>query len=111
MDTVGEHCILELYACDCAKLDDEDFVRAALSNAALDLFNCVVSAAKRQPSAMDGLPVPALGLGGPVGIPLVNRLSMGSVRCLISGFTPSSLALSSPPNTGVCLNPRPIEPL
>jgi len=34
-DTVGKHCILELYACDCAKLDDEDFVRAALSNAAL----------------------------------------------------------------------------
>ena len=80
MDTVGEHCILELYACDCAKLHDEDFVRAALSNAALDLFNCVVSAANRQPAAMDGLPVPALGLGGPVGIPLVNRLSMGSVR-------------------------------
>jgi S-adenosylmethionine decarboxylase len=34
-DTVGKHCILELYACDCAKLDDEDFVRSALSNAAL----------------------------------------------------------------------------
>jgi S-adenosylmethionine decarboxylase len=34
-DTVGKHCILELYSCDCAKLDDEDFVRAALSNAAL----------------------------------------------------------------------------
>jgi S-adenosylmethionine decarboxylase len=34
-DTVGKHCILELYACDCTKLDDEDFVRAALSNAAL----------------------------------------------------------------------------
>jgi S-adenosylmethionine decarboxylase len=34
-DTVGKHCILELYGCDCAKLDDEDFVRAALSNAAL----------------------------------------------------------------------------
>ncbi len=33
-DTVGEHRILELYACDCAKLDNEDFVRAALSNAA-----------------------------------------------------------------------------
>ena len=34
-DTVGKHCILELYSCDCAKLDDEDFVRSALSNAAL----------------------------------------------------------------------------
>jgi S-adenosylmethionine decarboxylase len=33
-DTIGKHCILELYACDCAKLDDEDFVRAAPSNAA-----------------------------------------------------------------------------
>jgi len=33
-DTVGEHCILELYACDCAKLGDEDFVRAAINNAA-----------------------------------------------------------------------------
>lgn len=34
-ETVGKHCILELYACDGAKLDDEDFVRAALRNAAL----------------------------------------------------------------------------
>jgi S-adenosylmethionine decarboxylase len=34
-DTVGKHCILELYSCDCARLDDEDFVRSALSNAAL----------------------------------------------------------------------------
>jgi S-adenosylmethionine decarboxylase len=34
-DTVGKHCILELYSCDCAKLDDEDFVRSALSNGAL----------------------------------------------------------------------------
>ena len=34
-DTVGKHCILELYECDGTKLDDEDFVRSAISNAAL----------------------------------------------------------------------------
>lgn len=35
IDTVGKHCILELYDCDCARLDDEDFLRSAISNAAL----------------------------------------------------------------------------
>jgi S-adenosylmethionine decarboxylase len=34
-DTVGKHCILELYDCDCAKLDDESLLRSAISNAAL----------------------------------------------------------------------------
>jgi S-adenosylmethionine decarboxylase len=34
-DTVGKHCILELYDCDAAKLDDEVFLRSAISNAAL----------------------------------------------------------------------------
>jgi S-adenosylmethionine decarboxylase len=34
-DTVGKHCILELYDCDCSKLDDEAFLRSALRNAAL----------------------------------------------------------------------------
>jgi len=34
-DTVGKHCILELYDCDAARLDDELFLRAAISNAAL----------------------------------------------------------------------------
>lgn len=34
-DTVGKHCILELYDCDCARLDDEQVVRAAITNAAL----------------------------------------------------------------------------
>lgn len=33
--TVAKHCILELYDCDCARLDDEDFLRSAISNAAL----------------------------------------------------------------------------
>jgi S-adenosylmethionine decarboxylase len=35
VNTVGKHCILELYDCDCARLDDEDFLRSAISNAAL----------------------------------------------------------------------------
>ena len=34
-DTVGKHCILELYDCDRAKLDDESLLRSAISNAAL----------------------------------------------------------------------------
>ena len=34
-DTVGKHCILELYECDPRKLDDEDFLRSAITNAAL----------------------------------------------------------------------------
>ena len=33
-DMVGKHCILELYSCDPAKLDDEAFLRTAITNAA-----------------------------------------------------------------------------
>ena len=33
-DMVGKHCILELYDCDSSKLDDEDFLRAAMTKAA-----------------------------------------------------------------------------
>ena len=33
-DTVGKHCILELYQCDAAKLDDEAFLRTAITAAA-----------------------------------------------------------------------------
>ena len=33
-DMVGKHCILELYNCDNAKLDDEAFVRTAITTAA-----------------------------------------------------------------------------
>ena len=33
-DTVGKHCILELYECDAAKLDDEAFIRNAITTAA-----------------------------------------------------------------------------
>ena len=33
-DMVGKHCILELYACDHAKLDDEVFLRDTITTAA-----------------------------------------------------------------------------
>ena len=33
-DMVGKHCILELYNCDSAKLDDEAFLRNAITTAA-----------------------------------------------------------------------------
>ena len=33
-ETVGKHCILELYGCDGAKLDDESFLRTTITNAA-----------------------------------------------------------------------------
>ena len=33
-DMVRKHCILELYSCDPAKLDDEAFLRTAITNAA-----------------------------------------------------------------------------
>ena len=33
-DTVGKHCILELYGCDSTKLDDELFLRATITAAA-----------------------------------------------------------------------------
>jgi len=33
-EMVGKHCILELYDCDSAKLDDEAFLRSAITNAA-----------------------------------------------------------------------------
>ncbi|NQV11349.1 MAG: adenosylmethionine decarboxylase [Cyanobacteria bacterium] len=33
-EMVGKHCILELYNCDKSKLDDEAFLRSAITNAA-----------------------------------------------------------------------------
>ena len=33
-DAVGKHCILELYDCDCARLDDEAFLRDTITTAA-----------------------------------------------------------------------------
>ena len=34
LDMVAKHCILELYDCDPSKLDDEDFLRSAITQAA-----------------------------------------------------------------------------
>jgi S-adenosylmethionine decarboxylase len=31
---VGKHCILELYNCDSSRLDDEAFLRSAITSAA-----------------------------------------------------------------------------
>ena len=31
---VGKHCILELYACDASKLNDESFIRTTIATAA-----------------------------------------------------------------------------
>ncbi|MEB3354518.1 MAG: adenosylmethionine decarboxylase, partial [Cyanobacteriota bacterium] len=33
-DTVGKHCILELYNCDSSRLDDEAFLRDTITSAA-----------------------------------------------------------------------------
>jgi len=33
-EAVGKHCILELYDCDCRRLDDEAFLRDAITTAA-----------------------------------------------------------------------------
>jgi S-adenosylmethionine decarboxylase len=33
-DTVGKHCILELYGCDSSRLDDEAFIRDTITTAA-----------------------------------------------------------------------------
>ncbi|MBM5824883.1 MAG: adenosylmethionine decarboxylase, partial [Cyanobacteria bacterium M_surface_10_m2_119] len=33
-DTVGKHCILELYHCDSSRLDDEAFLRDTITSAA-----------------------------------------------------------------------------
>ena len=33
-DTVGKHCILELYGCDSSRLDDEAFLRDTITTAA-----------------------------------------------------------------------------
>ena len=38
-ETVGKHCILELYGCDSAKLDDEVFLRESLCGARRRAFS------------------------------------------------------------------------
>jgi S-adenosylmethionine decarboxylase len=56
-DTVGKHCILELYGCDGAKLDDEDFLRvtitAAAKRAGATLLNLITH--RFEPQGVTGL--------------------------------------------------------
>ena len=56
-DTVGKHCILELYNCDSAKLDDEAFLRDTITSAAkragATLLNLITH--RFQPQGVTGL--------------------------------------------------------
>jgi S-adenosylmethionine decarboxylase len=56
-DTVGKHCILELYACDSARLDDEAFLRdtitAAAKRAGATLLNLITH--RFDPQGVTGL--------------------------------------------------------
>jgi len=56
-DTVGKHCILELYACDSARLDDEAFLRdtitAAAKRAGATLLNLITP--RFEPQGVTGL--------------------------------------------------------
>jgi len=56
-DTVGKHCILELYGCDSARLDDEAFLRdtitAAAKRAGATLLNLITHAF--EPQGVTGL--------------------------------------------------------
>ena len=56
-DTVGKHCILELYGCDSAKLDDEAFLRdtitAAAKRAGATLLNLISH--RFEPQGVTGL--------------------------------------------------------
>ena len=56
-DTVGKHCILELYACDSARLDDEAFLRdtitAAAKRAGATLLNLITH--RFEPQGVTGL--------------------------------------------------------
>ena len=57
MDMVGKHCILELYDCDSSKLDDEVFLRSAITQAAeragATLLNLITH--QFQPQGVTGL--------------------------------------------------------
>ena len=57
MDMVGKHCILELYDCDPSKLDDEVFLRSAITQAAeragATLLNLITH--QFQPQGVTGL--------------------------------------------------------
>lgn len=56
-ETVGKHCILELYGCDSAKLDDEVFLRdtitAAAKRAGATLLNLITH--RFEPQGVTGL--------------------------------------------------------
>jgi S-adenosylmethionine decarboxylase len=56
-DTVGKHCILELYGCDTAKLNDEAFLRdtitAAAKRAGATLLNLITH--RFEPQGVTGL--------------------------------------------------------
>ncbi|QNI71634.1 adenosylmethionine decarboxylase [Cyanobium sp. NS01] len=56
-DTVGKHCILELYGCDHARLDDEAFLRdtitAAAKRAGATLLNLITH--RFEPQGVTGL--------------------------------------------------------
>ena len=56
-DMVGKHCILELYDCDSSKLDDEVFLRSAITQAAeragATLLNLITH--QFQPQGVTGL--------------------------------------------------------
>jgi len=57
MELVGKHCILELYDCDPARLDDEAFLRTAITTAAkragATLLNLITH--QFQPQGVTGL--------------------------------------------------------
>ncbi|MGB5133859.1 MAG: S-adenosylmethionine decarboxylase, partial [Prochlorococcaceae cyanobacterium] len=56
-DTVGKHCILELYDCDPGRLDDQAFLRDTITAAALQagatLLNLITH--RFQPQGVTGL--------------------------------------------------------
>ena len=56
-DTVGKHCILELYGCDSSRLDDEAFLRdtitAAAKRAGATLLNLITH--RFEPQGVTGL--------------------------------------------------------
>ncbi len=56
-DMVGKHCILELYECDCVKLNDEAFLRTSLNNAAKFAGATVINLTthKFEPQGVTGL--------------------------------------------------------
>jgi S-adenosylmethionine decarboxylase len=54
---VGKHCILELYACDASKLNDESFIRTTIATAAREAGATVLQLISHrfQPQGVTGL--------------------------------------------------------